>query len=42
MGITCKPIGKFRGILRKIQNEKEKEQKVKNLSKGKNKEKVDS
>lgn len=42
MGITCKPVGKFRGILQKIQNEEEKEQKAKNLSKGKKKEKIDS
>ena len=37
MGITCKPVGKLRGTLRKIQNEKDKdkEQQAKNRSKSK-------
>ena len=35
MGITCKPVGKLRGTLRKIQNEKDKEQQAKNHSKAK-------
>ena len=35
MGITCKPVGKLRGPLRKIQNEKDKEQQIKNRSKSK-------
>lgn len=41
MGLTCKPTGKFRGMLRKIQNEEEKEQKILNRSKGKKEKKVD-
>ena len=35
MGITCKPVGKLRGTLRRIQNEKDKEQQAKNRSKSK-------
>ena len=38
MGITCKPVGKFRSILKRIDNELEKERKLekeKNLDKNK-------
>ena len=35
MGITCKPVGKLEGMLRKIQNEKDTEQQAKNRSKSK-------
>lgn len=41
MGITCKPVGKLRGTLRKIQNEKDKEQQIKNRSKSKESKKID-
>lgn len=37
MGITCKPVGKMRSELRKIQNERDKEQHEKNRSKKKEK-----
>lgn len=35
MGITCKPIGKLKGTLQKIENERIKEQHTMNLKKGK-------
>lgn len=28
MGITCKPIGKFKGIIRKVENELEAQKKM--------------
>lgn len=40
MGITAKPTGKFRGMLRKIKNEEEVAQKIKNHEKG-NKDKIE-
>ena len=33
MGITCKPIGKYRSIMKKLQNRMEKEQKLNALAK---------
>lgn len=33
MGISAKPIGKMESMLRKIANEQEKEQRIKNKSK---------
>lgn len=39
MGITCKEIGKFGGMLRKIKNEQEMERKVGNRRQSKDKEK---
>ena len=39
MGITCKEIGKFGGMLRKIKNEQEMERKADNRRQSKDKEK---
>ena len=35
MGLSAKPIGKLEGMLRKVKNEQEKEQKLLNKSKSK-------
>lgn len=37
MGITCKPIGKMAGMIRKIDNQNEKDKKAINKAKGKEK-----
>ena len=39
MGITCKEIGKFGGMFRKIKNEQEMERKAGNRKQSKDKEK---
>lgn len=33
MGITCKPIGKFKGIMTKMQNELERQERLRKKSK---------
>jgi hypothetical protein len=35
MGVSCKPVGKFQGVMRRVTNELEKQKKLEKKSKSK-------